>query len=214
LASSPSLQRSDEARADNSPVIVTALIGRDATVRSVRDLISACRVVTLTGSGGIGKTALAIESARGIPGEFRSGGRLVELAPLADAGLAASTVAGILSLKLIGGSNPAEAVARAIGDANLLLVFDNCEYVIDGVVELAETIVRFCPYASVLATSRGMLRIQGEQVYRVPPLDVPDAGQQDPERVLRHGAPQLLVSRTTALASFSSRYHMIFLRSR
>ena len=195
------LPLSDQARADNFPVIVTALIGREATVRSVRDLISAYRLVTLTGPGGIGKTALAIEAARGVLNEFKDGGWLVELAPLADAGLVASTVAGILGLKLLGGASSAEAVARAIGDANLLLVLDNCEHVIDAAADVVETIVRFCPYASVLATSREVLRIHGEQAYRVPPLDVPDVGQQDPEHVLRHGAARLLVARTGALAS-------------
>ena len=191
-------------RSDNFPVIVAALIGREATVRFVRDLISAYRVVTLTGPGGIGKTTLAVEVARGVLGEFKDGGWLVELAPLADAGLVPSTVAGILGLKLIGGAGSAEAVARAIGDTNLLLILDNCEHVIDAAAELAETIVRFCPYASVLATSREVLRIDGEHVYRVPPLDVPDAGQQDPEHILGRGAARLLVARTEALAAPSS----------
>ncbi len=204
LASSQPLERSDEARGDNFPLTVSALIGREATIRSVRDLISAYRVVTLTGPGGIGKTSLAVEAARGVVGEFKGGGWLVELAPLADASLVPSAVAGVLGLRLIGGANSAEAVARAIGDANLFLILDNCEHVIDAAAELAETIVRFCPYVSVLATSREVLRINGEQVYRVPPLDVPDAGQQDPEHILRHGAAELLVSRTGALApSFS-----------
>ncbi|HUB48981.1 MAG TPA: winged helix-turn-helix domain-containing protein [Acetobacteraceae bacterium] len=203
-ASSPPLQRPDEARADNLPVIVTALIGREATVRSVRDLISAYRVVTLTGPAGIGKTTLAIEAARSILGEFKRGGWLAELAPLSDPGLVPSTVAGILGLRLIGARTSSEAVARAIADANLLLILDNCEHVIDAAAELAETIVRFCPYASVLATSREVLRIHGEQVYRVPPLDVPDVRQQDPEHVLRHGAVKLLVFRTGALDAASS----------
>jgi non-specific serine/threonine protein kinase len=193
-----------ESRTGNLPATPSDLIGREATVRSVRDLISAYRVVTLTGPGGIGKTTLAIEAARGVLNDFKGGGWFVELAPLADANHVTSTVASVLGLKVIGGASSAEAVARGIGDANLLLILDNCEHVIDAAAELAETIVRFCPHASVLATSREMLRINGEHIYRVPPLDVPAIGQHDPESILRHGAVELLVSRTGALASSSS----------
>jgi DNA-binding winged helix-turn-helix (wHTH) protein len=199
--SKQSVHLSDEARADNFPLVVTNLIGRAASTRSLRDLISAYRVVTLTGPGGIGKTALAIETGRGVLGDFKDGGRLVELASLADAGLVPSAVASVLGLRLIGGTISAEAVARAIGDSNLLLILDNCEHVVGAAAELAEAVVRFCPRASVLATSREVLRIDGEQVYRVPPLDVPEAGQENPEQVLRCGAVELLVARTRALDS-------------
>jgi DNA-binding winged helix-turn-helix (wHTH) protein len=158
---------------DNFPLVVSDPIGRAAAARLVRDLISAYRIVTLTGPGGIGKTTLAVEAARGVLTDFAGGGWFVELASLNDADLVPSAVAGVLNLKLMGGANSAETVARAIGDANLLLVLDNCEHVIDAAAELAEAVVRFCPRATVLATSREALRIEGEQVYRVPPLDVP-----------------------------------------
>jgi predicted ATPase/DNA-binding winged helix-turn-helix (wHTH) protein len=200
-ASDQSVQPSDDARANNFPVAVSDIIGRAAAARLVRDLISAYRVVTLTGPGGIGKTTLAIETARGVLGDYKGGVWLVELASLADAGLVPSAVAGVLGLKLLGGANSAEAVARAIGNANLLLILDNCEHVIDAAAELAEAVVRFSPWATVLATSREVLRIDGEQVYRVPPLDVPETGQENPEQVLRRGAVELLVARTRALDS-------------
>jgi predicted ATPase/DNA-binding winged helix-turn-helix (wHTH) protein len=201
LASSQPVQLADGARTNNFPGAATDLVGRAATARLLHDLISAYRVVTLTGPGGIGKTTLAIKAARGVLGDFTGGGWLVELVSLADAGLVPSAVAGVLGLKLVGSVISAEAVARAIGEANLLLVLDNCEHVIDAAAELAEAVVRFCPRASVLATSREVLRIDGEQVYRVPPLDIPEVGQEDPEQVLRRGAVELLVARTRALDS-------------
>jgi len=181
------------------------LIGREAAARLLRDLVSVHRLVTLTGPGGIGKSTLAIEVGRAILGDFQGGGWLVELAPLADEDLVPSAVASVLGLKLMGGAISAEAVARGIGNANLLLILDNCEHVIDAAAELAEAVVRFCPRVSVLATSREMLRIDGERVYRVPALGVPEVGQEDPEQVLRCGAVELLLARTRALDSaFSS----------
>jgi DNA-binding winged helix-turn-helix (wHTH) protein len=114
-ARNPPPQLSDEARTSNLPAAITSLIGRAATARSLRDLISAYRIVTLTGPGGIGKTVLAIEAARGVLSDYQGGGWLVELASLTDAGLVPSAAAGVLGLKLAGGAISAEAVARAIG---------------------------------------------------------------------------------------------------
>jgi predicted ATPase/DNA-binding winged helix-turn-helix (wHTH) protein/Tfp pilus assembly protein PilF len=177
------------------------LIGREAAVRSLRDLVSAYRVVTLTGPGGIGKSSLAIEAGHGILGDFQERGCLVELASLADEDLVPSAVANVLGMKLLGRAIAAEAVAQAIGNANLLLILDNCEHVIGAVAELVEAVVRFCPRVHMLATSREVLRIDGEQVYRVPPLGVPEVGEKDPERVLRCGAVELLIARTRGLDS-------------
>jgi predicted ATPase/DNA-binding winged helix-turn-helix (wHTH) protein len=200
-ASKQTFQLSDKARTHNFPVAVTNLIGRAAAARLLRDLVSAYRIVTLTGPGGIGKSTLAIEVGRGVLGDFHGGGWLVEFASLGDQGLVPSAVASVLGLKLMGDATSAEGVARAIGDANLLLILDNCEHVIDAAAELAEAVVRFCPSVSVLATSREVLRIDGEQVYRIPPLDVPEVGQEDPEQVLCCGAVELLMARTRALNS-------------
>jgi DNA-binding winged helix-turn-helix (wHTH) protein len=177
------------------------LTDREAAARSLRDLVPAHRVVTLAGPGGIGKSTLAIEVGHVILADFQGGGWFIELASLADEDLVPSAVASVLGLKLMGGAISAEAVAQAIGDTNLLLILDNCEHVIDATAKLVEAIVRFCPRVSVLATSREVLRIDGEQVYHVPPLGFPEVGQEDPERVLRCGAVQLLMARTRALDS-------------
>jgi len=200
----PSTQRPapvESAPVDNFPLVVSNPIGRASAARLVRDLISAYRIVTLTGPGGIGKTTLAVEAARGVLNDFAGGGWFVELASLNDADLVPSAVAGVLGLKIMGGATSAETVARAIGDANLLLVLDNCEHVIDAAAELAEAVVRFCPWATVLATSREALRIEGEQVYRVPPLDVPEEPEEHPELILRSAAVELLIERIKALNS-------------
>ena len=189
----------------NFPAPVTRLIGRTAAVARLRDLVSAYRVVTLTGPGGIGKTSLALKAARGVVGEFADGGWLVELASLSDPALVPSAVAGVLGLKLSGGGDFRRSRrASRSADSNLLLVLDNCEHVIDAVANLTEMLVRRCPRVTILATSREILRIDGEYVYRVPPLEVPAAEQTEPDHILGHSAVELFIARTQALdADFS-----------
>ena len=185
----------------NFPMATSDLIGRTIAVRQLRDLLSAYRIVTLTGPGGIGKTALALEVARRLFPTFDGDGWLVDLVSLLDPGLVPSAVAGAVGLKLGGSEISAESVARAIGGKTLLLVLDNCEHVVDAAARLAETLVRLCPHTTVLATSREILRIEGEYVYRVPPLDLPTPDQEESGDVLESGAVQLFIARTRALAS-------------
>ena len=182
----------------NFPAAVTRLVGRSAAVARLRDLISAYRVVTLTGPGGIGKTTLAIAATRGVVADFDDGGWFVELASLSSSDLLPSTVASALGLKL-GGEISAESVARAIGAKRLLLVLDSCEHVIDAAANLAERLIRLCPRIGILLTSREMLRIDGEVVYRVPPLDVPALGQETPDHILGQSAVELFIARMDAL---------------
>ncbi|HEX3440085.1 MAG TPA: winged helix-turn-helix domain-containing protein, partial [Pseudolabrys sp.] len=197
------LTRTPGAPQNNFPPLITRLIGRTAACQFVRDLVSAYRVVTLTGPGGIGKTSLAIKAVRYLLPDFEDGGWIVELASLSDPGLVPSTVASTLGLKLAGEIS-AESVARAVGGRHLLLVLDNCEHVIDAVANLAETLTRLCPRATIVATSREVLRIDGEAVYRVPPLDVPALGQAPPDYIMQYSAVELFVARTKALnAGFS-----------
>ena len=190
-----------EPPATNFPATGTRLIGRSAAVQRLQDLVSAYRVVTLTGPGGIGKTALALKVARSVLGEFYDGGWLVELASLSDPHLVPSAVAGALGLRLGSNNISAEAVARAVPGRSLLLVLDNCEHVIDAAAALAEMFVRLCPRTTVLATSREALRMEGEYAYRVLPLEVPTIDQVDADRILGHSAPELFVSRVKELGS-------------
>jgi predicted ATPase/DNA-binding winged helix-turn-helix (wHTH) protein len=184
----------------NLPAATSELFGRTNAVQHLRGLLSAYRVVTLTGPGGIGKTRLAFEVARGLFPSFRGDVRLVELVSLSDPALVPTAVAGVLGLKLGGNETSAESVARAIGAQRLLFVLDNCEHVIDAAARLAEAIVRMCPRTTVLATSREILKIEGECVYRVPPLDVPSQDE-EPGNILSHSAVQLFIATTRALHS-------------
>ncbi len=120
-------------------------------------------------------------------------------------GWSPSAVAGVLGLRLGSNATSPEAVARAIGGKRLLLVLDNCEHVIDAAATLAEVLVSLCPHATILVTSREVLRIKGEHVYRVPPLEVPAEEQVDADQILGHSAPELFITRARELGSdFSS----------
>lgn len=189
----------------NFPAAGARLIGRAAAAQRLRDLVATHRVVTLTGPGGIGKTTLALQVARRVAGEFADGGWLVELASLSDPDLVPTAVASVLGLRLSGDTISAAAVARAVGDLNLLLVLDNCEHVIDAVANFVEALVPVCPGATILATTRETLRVNGEQVYRVAPLEVPAVEAEAPQQILGHSAVDLFIARARSLgADFAS----------
>jgi len=177
------------------------LIGREIAVRQLQELVPANRAVTLTGTGGIGKTSLALEVARSLLPSFDGEGWFVELNALSDPSLIPSAVARILGLTPGGDVVSPAAIARAIGKMRLLLVIDNCEHLLEAITDLVETILKMCPNVSVLATSREVLRIEGEYVFRVPPLDVPASEMVERETIASHSAVQLFVARTTALNS-------------
>jgi predicted ATPase/DNA-binding winged helix-turn-helix (wHTH) protein len=193
---------------NNLPAPTSDLIGRDHVVRHIQDLVSAYRIVTLTGAGGIGKTRLALEIARRLLPAFGGDVWLVELASLSDASLVTAAIASALGLHIGGKDISPPALARAIGGRRLLLVVDNCEHVIDAAARTVETVTQLCPAASVLTTSRERMRIEGEYTYRVPPLeisarDAPSTGQ---DGILEASAIQLFIARMAAWQS-DFQYH-------
>jgi predicted ATPase/DNA-binding winged helix-turn-helix (wHTH) protein len=189
------IMTSGQSPLSNFPAMITPLIGRAAAVARLRDLLSAFRLVSLIGPGGIGKTTLALEVARRIVGDFPDGGWLVELASLSDPALVPSTVGDVLKLGPGPNNVLPETIARGVGHKRLLLILDNCEHLIDAVATLAEMLLVRCPNITILTTSREVPRVLGERVYRVPPLDVPESDLLEPTRLLEHSAPALFVTR-------------------
>jgi predicted ATPase/DNA-binding winged helix-turn-helix (wHTH) protein len=182
----------------NLPEPVSELIGREAEVADVTDLVTTHRLVTLIGAGGIGKTRLGLEVARHMVEEFADGVWVAELAPLSDPDLVPVTVAMALGLDLSGGAASAERVANALAAKRFMLLLDNCEHVIDAVANMTAALLRANSAARVLATSREPLRTDGEYLYRVPSLTVPVERSLDIDELLRHGAVRLFVARARA----------------
>ena len=183
----------------NLPHSTSELIGRDASLGEVVELVRAHRLVSLIGPGGIGKTRLGVEAARQLLPEFADGVGLAELGPLTNPDLVPMTAAAALGITPTTGALSVERLAAALGAKRVLVVLDNCEHLIEVAARMAEALLRASPSTCVIATSREPLRAAGEYLYRVPPLDVPTEDNIDAEDVLRHGAVKLFVTRARAV---------------
>jgi predicted ATPase/DNA-binding winged helix-turn-helix (wHTH) protein len=182
----------------NLPAATSDLIGREAELSKATALLTAHRLVTLVGAGGIGKTRLSLEVARHLLPKFPNGVWVAELGVLSDPDLVPVTVATALGLELPAGAVTPERIATALGAKQLLLVLDNCEHVIDAAASMVEALLSANPRVRVMATSREPLRAEDEYLYRVPPLAVPAEGTEDIEDLLGYGAVRLFVSRVRA----------------
>jgi len=160
----------------NLPRRLSSFVGRERPMETVKQLLEANRLVTLTGFGGSGKSSLAIEVARDLLKTLPDGAWLVELAPLTDAALLPQTVAAALGVKDDPNRTPSEALIDDLQGKNLLLVIDNCEHLAAACAELIHTLLTSASGIRVLATSRESLRITGEAIYQVPALDLPKIG--------------------------------------
>lgn len=176
------------------PRWISELIGRDEQLQQVLDLLERNRLVSLCGPGGIGKTRLAAEAARMLLERSAGNVCIVKLAPLSDPRLVPATVASALGLMLAGGPVTRERIAAAIGAQPVVLVLDNCEHLIDASAQLAEAVLQHTPAARLLATSREPLRADGEYVYRVPGLGLPEV-KAAPDVAMRSGSIRLFLAR-------------------
>jgi predicted ATPase/class 3 adenylate cyclase len=190
-------------RPTNLPVQPNALIGRERELAEIGALLAAgeTRLLTLTGPGGGGKTRLALHAAAELLDEFPDGVFVVFLAPLGDPGLVVASLAEALALREVPGERLVNTVASYLAGKRLLLVLDNFEHVIDASRTVAELLER-CPGTRALVTSRAPLRLSAEQVFAVPPLDVPDLDElREPGAALRSSAVALFVERARAAHS-------------
>jgi predicted ATPase/DNA-binding CsgD family transcriptional regulator len=172
--------RSDlEIRPHNLLPPLTSFIGRGQELAEVRQLLHATRLLTLTGTGGVGKTRLGyqvaaslLQAATDSTQAYRDGVWLVELAALSDAALVPQAVASVLGVAEEPDRPLMATLAEALGTRRLLLVLDNCEHLVDACALVADTLLRVCPALRILATSRQPLGIDGETVFQVPPLSL------------------------------------------
>ncbi len=189
------------AEAGNLPAEPNGFVGRERDLADLAVLLADVRLLTLSGPGGVGKTRLAIRLARQLAGSFAGGAWLAELADVDEPGLLPVTVAGTLTVRQEPDRPVADTLCDALRPQQLLLVLDTCEHLIDAVAELARRVLADCPGVRILATSREPLRVPGETVWRVPPLELPPdvVPGSLPAEIAEHEAVRLFCDRAVAV---------------
>jgi class 3 adenylate cyclase len=158
--------RSLDARPNNLPIQSTSFVGRDQDIADVTDLLARHRLLTLVGSGGVGKTRLAVQVGAELLDRYPDGVWFVDLAPISNPELVSSVTGQALGMSQQPGRRVDEAIAHWLTRKKLLLVFDNCEHVLEPVAKLAASILAAAPDVRILATSRQALNIAGEAADR------------------------------------------------
>ena len=160
----------------NLPAQLTSFIGRERELDEARELLSSTRILTFIGPGGTGKTRLSLQVAAEQFSEFKDGVWLIELAPLVNSTYIISTIASTFKLREAQGIPLIDIVTNYLRGKQLLLILDNCEHLIEACAKISDELLHNCPNLKIIASSREALGIDGETVYRVPSLSLPDNG--------------------------------------
>ncbi len=183
---------------NNLPIASTTFVGRERDVAEVKQLLERHRLVTLVGAGGVGKTRLAVQVGAELLESYPDGVWFVDLAHIADPELVSSVIAKALGMSQQEGRRVDEAIPLWLKHKRLLLIFDNCEHVLDPVASIAAAILRTAPDVRIVATSRQPLDITGEKIERLASLDVPtSSGDLTALAAIGFGAVALFVDRAS-----------------
>jgi predicted ATPase/class 3 adenylate cyclase/DNA-binding CsgD family transcriptional regulator len=166
---------------NNLPVQLTSFVGRREEIGEVRRLLRDARMLTLTGTGGCGKTRLALQVAADVLEDFPDGVCVADLSSTTDPGLAAKAVASALRLRHEQARALVDILADHVGTQRVLLILDNCEHIVSSCAEIAEALLKACPSLVIMTTSREPLGVPGETPWQVPSLTLPD--EKDPPRI-------------------------------
>lgn len=182
----------------NLPRPTTSFVGREIELDDIETRLNTCRLLTLIGPGGSGKTRLALQAAAETAHGYPGGVWWVDLSPLAEPELVPQAIASVLGVADGGNGGALAGSAMRIGSARLLLLLDTCEHLRDAAAHAAERLLLACPKLQVLATSRQELLVPGEVVWHTPALSVPDARQADWRALADNDAIGLFTERARA----------------
>ncbi len=194
-----SVRTVEEELSNNLPLQLTSFIGREREIGEIKDLLSKARLVTLTGSGGCGKTRLALEVANHLTDGYSDGIWFIELASISDPVLVPQAITSILGLYAARDDSPISNLIKYFRTKHSLLIFDNCEQIVSGVTGLVEKILSNCPHVNILMTSREILNVPGEVRFRVPSLSLPQDASSNIEPSTRSESIQLFMERAQAV---------------
>ena len=189
-------------RSNKLPLRVKSFLGREIEVTQIVALVRSSRLVTITGTGGVGKTSMALEVGHLLLEGTGTDVRLVELAPVQDASLITATIARALDVRELPGQPLLETLRAYLKKKALLLILDNCEHLAAEAAAIADALLRDCADLRVLATSREPLGVEGEYTYRLPSLGVPSASAVQRLNVadaMKYGAVMLFCERARAV---------------
>lgn len=178
----------------NLPQLLQSFVGRERELAEIKQLLPRTHLLTLTGTGGIGKTRLALQAAAEVRDAYRDGVWFVDLAPLADPALVPSALAQVLRVDESGRHPITSVLCGHLRTQEVLLVLDNCEHVLNACAGLAEALLRETTRVAIIATSREPLRIGAERTYALGALPLPDPNA-DAQIIARSDAVQLFLER-------------------
>ncbi len=195
----PRTKSAEKQPPSNVPLVATPLVGRDSVVTEIIELVRIQRLVTLVGPGGVGKTRVAIQVATALRAEFAEGVCFIDMAPIADSGAVAGSIATALGLEHSSDRPVIGLLVASLKRRKLLLVLDCCEHLVSEAASVADAILCTCPNVHILATTREILKTAGEQVFHIPPLTLPPLRRSmSVEEALQFGAVALFVDRARA----------------
>ena len=189
-----------DARPNNLPLQLTSFIGRQNEIQNIKSLINDSHLLTLMGSGGAGKSRLALQTGADIIDNFSNGVWIVELAQLSEPSYILPEIASALNISLDPKKNIKDVVLDFLREKEMLLILDNCEHMIDECASIINTLLRFCKKLKIIASSREALRITGENTYRVPSFKLPDLKKSKTvQEISEYEAVRLFVDRAVAI---------------
>jgi len=189
-----------DARPNNLPIQLTSFIGREKELKDVKDKLRQNRLLTLTGTGGSGKSRLSLQAGADLIDDFENGVWFVELATVSDPEFLTSEIINALGIKEEPKKTPEETLTDHLKDKEILIILDNCEHLISACADLTERLLTSCPKLKIIATSREALNCAGEQIFKIPALTHPDPNSKDtPEQLTQYESVRLFIERALSV---------------